>query len=551
MVVSSRVTPEHTPIGVRPKGREYPPRPTRLLKPSPYPKLVARGMLAAARFRVPRWDRALERAQATQLDQLRALVRHAARTEFGHLHGFNEIRTYGDWVERVPIGDYDSFSPAIERMMDGERNVLVPEFVQYFGNSSGSSNQGRQKFLPITERQIRLQRMMGADALFRYLDWANDAEFSTGFTLGLLPPTTMKDRGQVKVTCNPALMFAKVPPLARPLYIPHGEAREESDYDKKLTIIAEKYLDHDVRTITGTTCWFSLLFDKVLEVANRRGRRVQHVAEIWPNLNFLIGGGVAAAPYLPVIRERIGRQDIVLVDTYNATEGGLLAVSDHSGHPGMLVIPDRGVFFEFVPVEELAWENPTRVPLWGVEKDRNYAILVTTCSGLYAYKLGDIVRFPSVEPPRMEFAGRLAGCLSTTQELTTHVEVQRAMDHALEQFSMKTVDYAAGADVGVEGTAKSRYILFAEFESGAPSDETAFAQAFDEGLCVENRVYREHRSRNAAILPPELIVLPRGSVERFMRASGRTSVQTKFPRIVDDAGRDLLRSIYRETAPSA
>ncbi len=514
----------------------------RVLRASPYPRAVSRAMLLAARLRIPRWDRALDALQSTQMAQLRGIVRHAARTEFGHLHRFSEIRTYGDWVKRVPLGDYDSFFPSIERMMRGERNVLVPEFVTHFGNSSGSSSQGRMKFLPITDRQVRHQQGMGADALFRYLDFRNDDRFATGFSLGLLPPTTMKEQGPVKVTCNPALMVTKVPAFARPLYIPHGPARDEPNYDKKLTMIAEQYLDHDVRTVTGTTCWFSLLFDKVIEVANRRGRRVRHVAEVWPNLDFLIGGGVAADPYLPVIRERIGRSDVVLVDTYNATEGGLYAVSDHSGGRGMLVIPDRGVFLEAIPVEELDRPEPTRVPLWGVERDRNYALVVTTCSGLYAYKLGDIVRFPSTQPLRMEFAGRLAGCLSTTQELTTHVEVQRAMEAALGASGLRTVDYAAGADVGVGGTAKSRYVVFVEFEV-APTDLEAFARSFDEGLCRENRVYREHRQEDAAILPPEVVALPRGSVERFMRESGRTSVQTKFPRIVDEPGRDLLRTI--------
>jgi hypothetical protein len=525
-----------------------------MLKASPYPRKASKALLMAAKLRLPRWDRALERVEPTQLHQLERIVRHAARTEFGHLHGFRAIRSYEDWVRNVPLGDYDSFSPAIERMMRGERNILVPEFVRYFGNSSGSSNQGRSKFLPITERQIRHQRAMGADALFRYLAWAEDETFLTGFTLGLLPPTTMKAQGPVKITCNPALMFAKVPAFARPLYIPHGPARDEPDYDKKLGMIAEQYLDHDVRTVTGTTCWFSLLFDKVLEEANRRGRRARHVRDVWPNLRFLIGGGVAAEPYLPVIRERIGRSDVALVDTYNATEGGLYAVTDAFGEAGarargMLMIPDRGVFFEFVPVEELDRPNPTRVPLWGVERDRNYAIVVTTCSGLYAYKLGDIVRFPSVQPLRMEFAGRLAGCLSTTQELTTHVEVQRAVDRALSTFGVRTVDYAAAADVGVEGTSKSRYVLFAEFEE-APTDLGAFARAFDQGLCEENRVYREHRAKDAAILAPEVVALPRGAVERFMRESGRVSVQTKFPRIVDDAGRDLLRTLGQAPAPA-
>lgn len=499
----------------------------------------------AAKLRLPRWDRALEQAQRTQMEQLHRIVRHARSTEFGHLHGFRSIKTYADWVRNVPVGDYDGFFPAIDRMMKGERNVLVPEFVKYFGNSSGSSNKGKQKFLPITERQVRYQRAMSADALFRYLVFAGDDRFVTGYTMGLLPPTVMNARGPVVVTNNPALMFSKIPAFTRPIYLPHGAARVESDYDNKLTMIAEQYLDHDVRTITGTTCWFSLLFDKVLEVAERRGRRASGVADIWPNLNFLIGGGVAADPYLPVIRERIGRDDIVLVDTYNATEGGLYAVSDHSGEPGMLMIPDRGVFFEFVPVEELDQTNPARVPLWGVEKNKNYAIVVTTCSGLYAYKLGDIVRFPSTDPLRMEFAGRLAGCLSTTQELTTHVEVQRAVEVALAEQGVKTVDFAAGADVGVEGTAKSRYILFAEFEGAPPADPAEFARCFDEALGAENRVYREHRTRDAAILPPELVVLPRGSVARFMRESGRTSVQTKFPRIVDDEGRDLLRQLAR------
>lgn len=512
------------------------------LKSSPYPRVAARAMLMAARMRVPRWDRALEDIQRVQMTQLRRIIDHAADTEYGRRHGFSSIQTYADWTRQVPVGDYDSFFPSIERMMNGESGILVPETVEYFGNSSGSSNQGKSKFLPITERQIKFQRAMSADALFRYLDFANDDSFLTGFTLGLLPPTTMKQQGPVKVTCNPALMIARIPAVARPLYIPHGAARDESDYDKKLTMIAEQYLDHDVRTVTGTTSWFSLLFDKVIEVANRRGRKVSTVREVWPNLRFLMGGGVAAGPYLPVIKERIGRDDIVLVDTYNATEGGLYAVTDHSGEPGMLMIPDRGVFFEFVPVEEHDQPNPTRVPLWDVEKDRSYAIVVTTCSGLYSYKLGDIVRFPSVDPLRMEFAGRLAGCLSTTQELTTHVEVQSAMDAALGELGGKTVDYAAGADVGVDGGPKSRYVLFAEFEE-APSDPERFAQAFDAGLCAANRVYREHRTKDAAILAPELVVLPKGSVERFMKESGRTSVQTKFPRIVDERGRDILRSL--------
>src|SRR5690606_3195498 len=170
-------------------------------------------------------------------------------------------------------------------------------------------------------------------------------------------------------------------------------------------------LDYDIRAIAGTTCWFSLLFDKLLELARQRGRRADCVTDIWPNLRVLIGGGGSADPYIPVLRERMGTSDFALVDTYNATEGGIFAATDHSGERGMLMIPDRGVFFELVPIEDVDDPWPRRVPLWAVEKDRLYAIHVTTPSGLYSYRLGDLVRFTSTDPLRIEFAGRLSGCL--------------------------------------------------------------------------------------------------------------------------------------------
>jgi hypothetical protein len=296
--------------------------------------------------------------------------------------------------------------------------------------------------------------------------------------------------------------------------------------------------------VTGTTCWFSLLFDKLLDAARRRGRNVETVSELWPNLRVFLGGGVAAGPYLPVIRERMGRDDVVLIDTYNATEGGVYASTQFTpGLDGMMMIPHRGVFFEFMPLEDEGKDDPRRLPLWEVEPGQNYVILVTNSSGLYSYKIGDIVRFTSTSPHCVEFAGRLSGCLSTTQELTTHVEIQKAFEAALRVSRGTVVDYGAGADVGVDGGAKSRYVVFAEFSGDSrPNDTDAFIREFDRALGHENRVYREHRSKDTAILAPELVLLPPGSVKRFMQDIGNSSVQSKFPRILDDERKELLRS---------
>jgi GH3 auxin-responsive promoter len=508
---------------------------SRRLVGSPFPAIVGKGMLLAAELRTRRWDAALTRVRAEQERTLLAITRHARGTAFGSKLDFTGVRNYESYRVRVPIGDYDSFSPYIERMRQGERNLLVPEFVRYYGNSSGSSTQGRPKFLPISERQIADQQQSGADALMRTLAWLKDDEFSRGFTLGLFPPTTMKAEGPVLVTSNPALMVTKLPLLARPAYLPDDECREIADYDEKLTRIARQYLDHDVRALAGTTCWFGALFERVLTEARKSGRRVSTVQEVWPNLRILLGGGVSAEPYLPVLRTLLGRPDFLLVDSYNATEGGLYAVSDQRDEPGMLMIPHRGTFFEFIPLAEHDQPAPRRIPLWEVSLDVPYAIVVTTLSGLYSYKLGDIVRFPRKN--RVEFVGRLSGCLSVTQELTTHVEIERAVAHAVSEVPCTTLDFGASADVGT----KSRYLLFVEFAAGkGPADLAAFARAFDAGLCRENRVYREHRRDDVAILPPRIVPLRQGGAQSYLSLITRGNVQGKFPRIIDPQRKDRI-----------
>lgn len=526
----------------RAHGAPSPATAGRELKKTIYPPVVGRALRMSAEVRVVLWNRALRRVRESQEQQLLSFVRHAEGTEYGRRYGFSTIRRYEDYAARVPVGDYDSFSPYIDRMRAGEPNLLVPELIQYFGNSSGSSNKGKTKFLPISERQIKFQRGSAADSLYRYLVHAGVNDFTSGYTLGLFPPTTMKKDGPTWITTNPSLQSMRMPAFAKPAQLPDKDIRELDDYDVKLERIVERYYDYDIRMVAGTTCWFSLLFDKLLELARAKGHAVQGVTDIWPNLRVLVGGGVSADPYMPVLRERMGTEDFVLVDTYNATEGGIFAATDHSGERGMLMIPDRGVFFEFVPVEDVDDPWPRRVPLWEVEKDRLYAIHVTTPSGLYSYRLGDIVRFPSLDPLRIEFAGRLSGCLSTTQELTTHVEIQRAVESALAATGTKSVDYGAAADVGVDGTSRSRYVVFVEFHGEPPADREAFVSAFDRGLCEQNRVYREHRGDDVAIVRPELVVLPPGSVKRFMADIGNRSVQTKFPRILDDDRKQLLRS---------
>jgi hypothetical protein len=189
--------------------------------------------------------------------------------------------------------------------------------------------------------------------------------------------------------------------------------------------------------------------------------------------------------------------------------------------------------------------------LWAVRRDVPYSIVVTTASGLYAYEVGDIVRFTSTDPPRIEFMGRLSGCLSVTQELTTHVEIERAVAHAIGRVPCRTLDFGAAAEVGVAGTSKSRYVLYVEFDGdAAPSSLTDFAAAFDEGMCGANRVYREHRVGDVAILAPRVVPLVRDGARRFLEETTRGNVQGKFPRILSDTRKAQVQRYAQESSTS-
>jgi len=499
-------------------------------------------MSAAARARVARWDHiggSPERVRHKQLEILVSHCRQAADTEFGRAHGLGEVRNDEDFRRRVPIRGYPEFEPYLVRMRAGERDVLWPGLIPYYGQSSGTSNtEAMHKFLPISGEQIRWQQRAGFDVVARYLTLTGDLDLTGGFLLGLFPPAVVRREGQVGIGSNPGLMQLHLPLPSRPLALPKPPVRDIPEYDKKLDAVAASYLDHDVRAISGTTCWFSIFFDRLLHAAHARGREVKTVAEIWPNLRVLFGGGVAAGPYRPIIAERLGRP-AVLMDNYNATEGGIFAATSSLDDDALQVIPDRAVYFEFVPRGREQDPDAPRLPLWQVERDVDYSVVVTTCSGLFAYAIGDYVRFTSTAPHRLRFAGRRSGVLSLTQELTTQLEIERAVAAATAVAGAAAVDFAACTEVGVDGTAKGRYQIFIEFER-PPADLAGFARAVDESLCRQNRVYREHRQGEVAILPPRVVPLVRGATRRFMEALDLKSVQQKFPRIIDSRRGELL-----------
>ncbi len=507
---------------------------------------------ALAKARVGQWDR-IARSPAllrrVQEETLRACCRAAASSAFGRAHDLGRVRSHADLRARVPLRSYEDFEPWIARLLAGERDVLVPGLVPYLARSSGSTRTTKVKLLPITRRQIAWQRRQAFDVLARYLLLSDDRRFPGGFTLGFLPPPIVEQRGAVGVTINPALMQLEMPKISQHLSLPRSPIREIADQDARLRAIVDVYLDHDVRVVAGTTCWFTVLFDRLLEEARARGRDVSTVRDVWPNLRGLLGGGVRASSYRKLLEERAGGP-ITLVDTYNATEGGCFAVTDRNGEDGMAIIPDRGVFFEFVPRAEHGRPDARRVPLWEVERGEDYSVALATSSGLFGYLIGDVVRFESVFPHRLVFSGRVGAELAIAHEATTARQIENAVRRAAEQHACTLVEYAASAEL-VESGGVGRYLLFVELEQ-APLDLDAFARTVDEALREENWLYAIHRTRDVGLLPLVVIPLVPGATQRFARAVGRRGLQQKFPRVVqpnDDATLAELFAVYDSSTP--
>jgi hypothetical protein len=273
----------------------------------------------------------------------------------------------------------------------------------------------------------------------------------------------------------------------------------------------------------------------VIEAARARGRDVSTVRDVWPNLRALFGGGVRAGAYRALLDARAGAHagaPLTLVDTYNATEGGLFAVSDRPDDDAMIVIPDRGVFYEFVPLAEHGRPDARRVPLWEVERGVDYAVALSNSSGLFGYLIGDVVRFESVFPHRLVFSGRVGAELSIAHEATSARQIEDAVRAAAIANDVSIVDYTVTAEHVANGGV-GRYVVFAELER-APCDVDldAFARSFDEALARENWLYAIHRARNVALLAPIVVPLTRGAAHRFARLVGRAGAQQKYPRIL-------------------
>jgi len=470
---------------------------------------------------------------AQQTRQLLALVRRAAKTRFGREHGFASIRSVADYQSRVPLRSYEDFwrdywQPVFPKLSD----CTWPGTIPFFALSSGTAS-GATKYIPCSREMVTSNVRSAMEVSVHHV--ANYAETrllgGKCFVLGGSTDLTEHAPGIASGDLS-GIAAATVPRFARGRYFPDPKLALIRNWEEKIEVLAGASLAEDIRMISCVPSWFMLFFDALCRLHPERPRRL---ASFYPNLELLVHGGVSFGPYRPRFLDMIGDSRIDLREVYPASEG-FVAVADRDYGAGLRMILDQGLFFEFVPLAELQNPKPTRHWIDNIESGVNYAIVLTTCAGLWSYVLGDTVKVVDRDPPRLLVTGRTSYSLSAFGEHLLLDEVEGSVTSAAETIGASVVDYSVGPLFPQCERDRGGHLYVVEFSEGVPAQTELqhFADQLDRELCRRNADYEGHRAEGYGLNPPTVLPAKPGTFAGWMRSRGKLGGQNKVPRIIND-----------------
>lgn len=490
-------------------------------------------------------DRFMQAPMATQRTVLRDLLRRAADTEWGQRYNFATVAAADDVVaayqDRVPLHTYDDIREDAGRIRGGAKDVMWPGRVRHFAVSSGTVSEG--KIIPITKEMIVNDRAFSLGVGINYLAETSNLALLGGKHL-TLPGRIEEDPNYPGTLVGEisGLLAEHAPQFFSTLFqaVPNEIAFLPS-WEEKLRAIAERTVDEDIRMLVMAPTWALVLFDELVRCHNERhAASVTTVGEVWPNLQLFISGGVALRSYRALLEEQIGT-DVDFIETYGASEG-FFSFQNALDDPAMLLHLDNGLFFEFVRMDEKESDNPRRYTIADVEPDVRYALYVTSCSGLWAYDVGDVVRFTQTEPPKIMVAGRTSEMIDKYGEAVFGDEARAALRAACAETEARVTDYHVAPRIVQNGGLPGHEWLV-EFEQ-PPADLEAFAAAIDAYLQRVNRHYQIRREAHA-FDAPAIEALPDGTFYAWLkRTRDRVSGQTKVPRMSEE--RTVADAVLRE-----
>ncbi len=474
------------------------------------------------------------RAVEAQEKWRQLLLAQAAKTDFGRTHGFETIRSGADFGRNVPSRDYEALKPWVERVVAGESSVLWPGRPLYYAKTSGTTS--GTKYIPISNESMPYHIRSAREALLEYILRSGNTRFTEGQMIFLQGSPEMYRTEGVLTGRLSGIVAHHIPPYLQKNRLPSWETNCIEDWEAKVEAIVRETSERDLRLISGIPPWVQMYFERLLEHTGR-----STVLEVFPNLSLFVTGGVAYEPYRAGMERLIG-VPIDRVETYPASEG-FIAFDDSSGEPGLLLLADHGIYYEFVAAEQVGDPRAVRLSLGEVELGRNYALVMSTNAGLWAYEIGDTVEFVSLNPYRIRVSGRTKHFISAFGEHVIGSEVEAAIQAGCERSGARVLEFTVAPQVAPsEGLPYHEW--FVAFDS-PPADLSLFAAEVDRKLCEKNSYYRD--LIDGAILRPAVIrSVGRTAFSEYMKSEGKLGGQNKLPRLANDRKiADALEKIQR------
>ena len=452
---------------------------------------------------------------------LKELLKVGRTTEFGKEHGLEKVATYNEYRQAVPIRDYESFKPYIEKIKEGKHNILWKGKPIYFAKTSGTTS--GVKYIPITKESIPNHMNTARNALLCYMAETGNTAFADGKLIFLSGSPELERVGGVPTGRLSGIVNHHIPKYLRSNQLPSYETNCIEDWETKLDKIVEETINENMTLISGIPPWVQMYFDRLIE---RSGKKVK---DLFPNFSVLVHGGVNFEPYKAKLFESIGRT-IHDIETFPASEG-FFAFQDTQTEEGLLLNTNSGIFFEFVPAGEIFNENPTRLSLHDVKVGENYALIINNNAGLWAYNIGDTIKFVSTDPYRIVVTGRTKHFISAFGEHVIGEEVEQSLLKAAQEENVHITEFTV-APMIQQGEEKSYHEWFIEFEN-EPSDMEAFALKIDNNLRGKNIYYDDLISGNI-LQPLRITTVRRNGFIDYMKSIGKLGGQNKVPRLSND-----------------
>ncbi len=469
---------------------------------------------------VEKWKK---RAVQDQLKWMNKLIQGASNTAFGRDHNFDKIQTYQDFKKNIPIKDYEGIKPYVERIKNGESDVLWKGLPIYFAKTSGTTS--GVKYIPITKESVGNHVGTASKAFLRYIKHSGNSSMMDGKLIFLSGSPTLDKVGGIHTGRLSGIVNHHVPSWVRSNQMPSFETNCIEDWEEKLVKVVEETLVQDMRLIGGIPPWVQMYYERLLEVTGKKT-----VKEVFPNLSVFVYGGVDYEPYRAKLEELVGAK-IDSIETYPASEG-FIAFQDDYTDKGLLLNTDSGLFFEFIPVSEFFDENPTRVYLADVKLDVNYAIIINSNAGLWGYNIGDTVKFVSLDPYKLIVTGRIKHFISAFGEHVIGKEVENSLLQVASHEGLKIVEFTVAPQVNPPDGSLPYHEWFIEFDE-LPKDLTAFAKSVDKEMEKQNIYYEDLISGNI-LQPLKITPLEKDAFRKYMKSVDKLGGQNKVPRLSND-----------------